>query len=82
MCNLGQNSFEWFFFLPFCVGRDIEMYVFEMFEAILCNLLQPMFVHDGLASEVTRIVSTAGPLLTACFVVFLFQKFVKVDASI
>lgn len=59
------------------------MCVFEMFEAILCNLLQPMFVHDGLASKVTRIVSTAGPVLTACFVVFFVSKdLVKVDASI
>ena len=42
-----------------------------------------MFVHDWLASEVTRIVSTAGPLLTACFVVFFVSRdLVKVDASI
>lgn len=54
-----------------------------MFEAILCNLLQPMFVHDGLASKVTRIVRTAGPLWTTCFVVFFVSKdLVKVDASI
>lgn len=41
-----------------------------------------MFEADWLASEATRIVSTAGPLLTACFVFFVSRDLVKVDASI